>query len=55
MYRRLCVSASLLIVLSVAAAAQTTPHRVYPFLMDARENPDYNRRHVQPPNWEHFQ
>ncbi|MCX5769713.1 MAG: hypothetical protein NTZ09_05510 [Candidatus Hydrogenedentes bacterium] len=37
-----------------AAAAQTAPHRVYPWLMDSRQHPDYARRHVQPPSWEIF-
>jgi len=35
----------------VRRGGPTTPHRVYPWLMEPREHPDYPRRHVKPPSW----
>ena len=29
-------------------------HRVYTHLLEPREHPDYDRRHVQPPSWDTF-
>lgn len=51
-------------VLSTVCDAQATPaeptkdtvpvHRVHSYLLDPREHPDYDRRHVKPPSWETF-
>lgn len=37
-----------------AAMADEPVHRVYVTLENAKEHPDYERRHVQPPNWDTF-
>lgn len=34
--------------------ATTPPRRVYSTLLDPREHPDFDRRHVQPPSWDTF-
>ncbi|HUW60175.1 MAG TPA: hypothetical protein VMZ06_04140 [Candidatus Bathyarchaeia archaeon] len=56
MHPRLVVLGPILLLFGLvfAAAAQTAPHRVYPWLMDSRQNPDYARRHVKPPSWDTF-
>ena len=56
MHPRLVVLGPILLLFAFvfSAAAQTAPHRVYPWLMDPRQNPDYSRRHVEPPSWETF-
>jgi len=50
---RTCVLAACAAVLCGAATAQAG-HRVYTHLLEPREHPDYDRRHVQPPSWEAF-
>ena len=41
--------------LDAMGAEGTKKHRVYVKLMDPREHPDYQRKHVQPPNWDTFE
>lgn len=43
-----------LFCLTIGAAAQGAPHRIYVNLLDPRENPDYERHYVKPPTWETF-
>jgi hypothetical protein len=58
-------STSSLLVLLAAMSLPSAPaaesardpaldHRVYSHLLDPREHPDYDRRAVQPPNWDTF-
>ncbi len=37
-----------------AEPADAPPRRVYPHLLNPKEHPDYDRRHVRPPTWETF-
>lgn len=39
---------------TAASATATPPRRIYTQLLDPREHPDYERRHVQPPSWDTF-
>ena len=43
-------------VAEAPAPAEGSPamHRVYVQLLEPREHPDYDRRHVQPPSWDTF-
>jgi hypothetical protein len=44
-------------ILTAAANADDAPspvRRVYSHLLEPREHPDYDRRHVQPPSWDTF-
>jgi hypothetical protein len=60
--RRQFLGASALTLGAVTAAPIAAPasepatgkHRVYSFLIDPREHPDYSRRFVQPPGWDEF-
>ncbi|MBN1346600.1 MAG: hypothetical protein JXQ73_28175 [Phycisphaerae bacterium] len=36
------------------ASAPSARHRVYTHLLESKEHPDYDRRHVRPPTWETF-
>jgi len=49
------MSAAVLAARAEEAPATSTPaHRIYTQLMDPRQNPDYARHSVKPPNWETF-
>ena len=43
-----------ILALTASAGDETPVRKVYTHLLDPRQHPDYERRHVQPPSWDTF-
>jgi hypothetical protein len=48
------LSCGVLLCARVSIACGQATHRVYADLLNPKEHPDYDRRHVKPPTWETF-